>query len=249
MKRLPRDQEKKLADDAHLLRAWRKWHAEQLEEALAGAHGAMSPSSMTLLDQLELNSAATLLDFMQRTDWSSVSYDVRLTALHQINESICRLRERHGLPPIDDPLPGQPDNAFSAHQSRAVSQFAGESRLLNSWPRIVPTATHSGLSKMRMRKMSSDIVKRQTMEIDSIDDFDDTIIGGDGGRGASGVSAGRRADQVHSHRALGEPRRARTSPTNRSSSRHRPYRGALGERRQAGRPAAHSRPRRAVSRH
>jgi hypothetical protein len=34
--------------------------------------------------------------------------------------------------------------------------------------------------------MSSDIVKRQTMEIDSIDDFDDTIVGGEGGRGASG---------------------------------------------------------------
>ena len=65
-----------------------------------------------MLDQLELNSAAALLNFMQRADWSSVDYDVRLTALHQINRSICRLRARNGLPEIDDPLPGQPDNAF-----------------------------------------------------------------------------------------------------------------------------------------
>lgn len=112
MKRLPPDQEKELAEQAYLLRAWRKWHAEQLEEALAGAHGAQLAELVTALDRLELDSAAMLLDFMQRTDWSSVSYDVRLTALHQINESICRLRERHGLPPIDDGVPGQPDNAF-----------------------------------------------------------------------------------------------------------------------------------------
>jgi hypothetical protein len=105
MKRAQQDQEKKRADDAWLMRAWAQWHQEQLDEALAGVDGAIVAELMVVLDQLELNSAAVLLDFMQRTEWSSVDYATRLTALHQINERIGRLRENAGLAPIDDPLP------------------------------------------------------------------------------------------------------------------------------------------------
>jgi len=32
--------------------------------------------------------------------------------LHELNVAICKLREKHNQEPIDDPLPGQPDNAF-----------------------------------------------------------------------------------------------------------------------------------------
>jgi hypothetical protein len=32
--------------------------------------------------------------------------------LHELNVAICALREKHGQEPIDDPLPGEPDNAF-----------------------------------------------------------------------------------------------------------------------------------------
>jgi hypothetical protein len=111
-RRLPRNQQKKLEDDARLLKAWRAWHAEQLNSALASSHGAMVAELMGVLDRVELSSAASLLACVQRSDWSAVSYDVRLTVLHQINNTITRLRERHGLPPIDDPLPGRPDNVF-----------------------------------------------------------------------------------------------------------------------------------------
>jgi hypothetical protein len=111
-RRIPRDQQKELADQARLLRAWRAWHQEQLEEALAGAHGAVIAELMIQLDQLELSSAAALLACVRRTDWSTISYDTRLTVLHQINQAIMRLRERNGMAPIDDPLPGQPDNVF-----------------------------------------------------------------------------------------------------------------------------------------
>ena len=72
MKRLPRDQQKELADQARLMRAWKAWHAEQLDEALAGLHGAMVAEPMTLLDRHELNSAAALLACVQRMDWSTV---------------------------------------------------------------------------------------------------------------------------------------------------------------------------------
>ena len=107
---LSKDQ--KLAETRKLTRAYKQWQREQLAEALAGAHGAAIAELMTLLDRLELSSAAALLDFMRRNDWSSVSYDTRLTVLHQINDRITRMRERRGLPPFDDPLPGQPDNVF-----------------------------------------------------------------------------------------------------------------------------------------
>ena len=41
MKRRRSEKEKELVDNAHLLRAWRAWHREQLEEALAGLHGGV----------------------------------------------------------------------------------------------------------------------------------------------------------------------------------------------------------------
>jgi hypothetical protein len=110
--KLARDQQKKLNDDARLLRAWKHWHREQLDAALASAHGAAIAELMALLDRLTLSSAAALLACMQRIDWDTVSYDVRFTVLHQINQTIMRLRERNGLAAIDDPLPGQPDNVF-----------------------------------------------------------------------------------------------------------------------------------------
>jgi hypothetical protein len=78
---------------------------------------------MWLHGRLELNpdSAAALINFMRRTDWSSVSYAVRLILLHEGNQMIVRLRERAGLPPLDDPLPGQPDNVFRRVQQMLIA--------------------------------------------------------------------------------------------------------------------------------
>ena len=110
-------QEPKIADDARLIRAWRAWHQEQLAEALAGPHGAQISELMTLLGRLEPSSATPLLAFIRRSDWSSVSYDTRLTVLHQINDRITRIRERHGLSPFDDGVPGSRDNVFQIVRS------------------------------------------------------------------------------------------------------------------------------------
>jgi hypothetical protein len=114
MKYHPRSLEKELADQARLLRVWNAWHQEQRDEALAGEHGAEVAQILSLLDPLELNSgsAAMLTASIQRVDWITIDYDVRLTLLREINQKIMRLRERAGLPPLDDSLPGQPDNVF-----------------------------------------------------------------------------------------------------------------------------------------
>jgi hypothetical protein len=107
-RRTIKDQE--LVNHSRLARAWRKWHREQLEAALAGVHGAVLERLMRELKDLQ--SARTLVDFISAQDWSVVDADTRLIALHQINKAITKLRERNSLDPISDPLPGQPESAF-----------------------------------------------------------------------------------------------------------------------------------------
>jgi hypothetical protein len=103
-------QEQNLADDARLLRAWRNWHAEQLAEALAGVHGAVMAR---LMEQLKnLGTARALVAFVSAQDWAAVDADTRRICLHEVSAAICKLRERAGLEPIDDGIPGERDNVY-----------------------------------------------------------------------------------------------------------------------------------------
>ena len=110
--RASRDQQKKLEDDAKLIRAWRAWHKEQLDEACASAHGAIVSEVMTVLNNIEQCEPSTLLDLMRHTDWRTVGADVRLVLLHQTSEKVMSVRERAGLPPIDDGFDHEPDGLF-----------------------------------------------------------------------------------------------------------------------------------------
>jgi hypothetical protein len=107
MKRSRTAQEKKLADDARLMKWWRAWHAEQLEEALAGVHRDVLQRVMAQLKNLK--SARELINAVATEDWSTVDADTRLVVLHELNTAIAALREKSGMPPIDDPLPGEHD--------------------------------------------------------------------------------------------------------------------------------------------
>lgn len=102
--------DKKLADDARLMRWWSAWHREQLEQALDGMHGDIMRGLMAQLK--DLHSARALVDFISARDWSRVDANTRMIALHEINRAITALRSKSGLPFVDDPLPGQPDNAY-----------------------------------------------------------------------------------------------------------------------------------------
>jgi hypothetical protein len=110
MARRKTELEQELTERATLPRAWRRWHREQLKDALAGMHGAVLERLMKQLK--DLHSARALVDFIAAQDWTVIDFDTRLIALHQINTAITALRERRGLTPIDDPLPGQPENVF-----------------------------------------------------------------------------------------------------------------------------------------
>src|SRR5262249_6878422 len=115
MKKKPRhtkEQEKQV-------RAWEAWHRELLEEALAGVHRDVFERLMERLKSL--GEARALVDAIAREDWSAVDAEQRAIALFEIDRAIVQLREKRGLGPIDDPLPGQPDNAFR-HQGN-VREF------------------------------------------------------------------------------------------------------------------------------
>ena len=105
-----REEQKQLAENSYLLRAWKRWHREQLEEALIGVHGDVLVQLMIQLKNLR--EARGLLNFIEAQNWASIDAETRLVALHEISIAITRLRERNGLAPIDDPLPGQPENLF-----------------------------------------------------------------------------------------------------------------------------------------
>jgi predicted ABC-class ATPase len=111
MKRRRKSEEDKvLAERAYLLRAWKKFHAEQLRETLVGLHHDVMTR---LIAQLKnLRSARELVAAIEAENYSAVDAHTRLVALHEINTAITRLRERLGQPPIDDALPSEPARAF-----------------------------------------------------------------------------------------------------------------------------------------
>jgi hypothetical protein len=103
-------EEKKLADTARMMRAWRRWHREQLAEVLQGPHGPMIERLIFILKELSLQSAPLLLAYIRGVDWSTVDADIKFVCLHEINTAIAAMRERHGMDSFNDPLPGQPEN-------------------------------------------------------------------------------------------------------------------------------------------
>ena len=129
------EREHELADQARLTRAWRAWHFEQLEEALLGLHGGVLERLMVQLK--ELRTARELVNFISAQDCSVVDDDTRAIVLHQINRAITTLRERQGLAPIDDALPGEPLTAFQIIReiiTKVSPPVAGESQLRGcSW--------------------------------------------------------------------------------------------------------------------
>jgi hypothetical protein len=108
------EKNRKLEEDAHLLRAWRNWHREQLEEACSGPHRMLLEALLARLKNIQMNSAAELLRFFHQEDWKTIDANTKFVVLHELNSAIVRLRECNGLDGISDPLPGQQENLFRA---------------------------------------------------------------------------------------------------------------------------------------
>ena len=104
--------EKELRDNARLLRAWKKFHHEEREAALAGPYAVTLAELFRMFANLVHVQPAQLVGFIGAIDWAAIDYQTRLTVLHELNTAITKFREKRGLEPIDDPLPRQPDSPF-----------------------------------------------------------------------------------------------------------------------------------------
>src|SRR5262249_18758230 len=111
---LPKSRQKELEADTRLRRAWLQFHRDELEEALAGPHRVIVVQVMEFLKVITPASSSALLQLMHSQSWENVNPHTRLVLLHEINQAIMRMREKHGMPPIDDPLPlpGKRENVF-----------------------------------------------------------------------------------------------------------------------------------------
>jgi hypothetical protein len=110
MKKRSDAQQKKLADDARLLRWWKAWHREQRDEALTRYPNLAELFRM--FKNLEHLQPAQLIGFTQSIDWTTINYDTKLVVIHEINNAITAFREKQGLELIDDNLPGEPETPF-----------------------------------------------------------------------------------------------------------------------------------------
>src|SRR2546430_1412427 len=97
--------DKKLADDARLLRWWKAWHREEREAVLAGPHGVALSELFRMFKNLRHVQPSQLIGFVGTIDWTAIAYATRLVVLHEINTAITTFREKRGLDPIDDGLP------------------------------------------------------------------------------------------------------------------------------------------------
>jgi len=111
-KRSKKEKEKELADNARLLRAWKKFHREEREAVLAGPYAATLVELFRMFSAIEHVKPSQLIGFIGAIDWASIDYQTRLTVLHEVNEAITKFRESQKLNPFDDALPGEPLRAY-----------------------------------------------------------------------------------------------------------------------------------------
>jgi len=104
--------EKELADNARLLRAWKKFHREEREAVLAGPYGTTLAELFRMFSAIKHVAPAQLIGFIGAIDWAAIDYQTRLTVLHEVNSAVVKFRESQSIQPFDDPLPGAPPNAF-----------------------------------------------------------------------------------------------------------------------------------------
>jgi hypothetical protein len=114
-RKIDHDEERKLADDARLLRDWLAWHREQRKAVpTADPHGPMFERLVYIPVALELKSTMVLLAFVRGVDWTTIATQTCLIILHNINSAITNVRTRLGLPPFDEGWPEGRQSALSA---------------------------------------------------------------------------------------------------------------------------------------
>lgn len=88
----------------------RKW----MDAALSGDDGERVRQLAAWAQLVTAGTAGVLVDAVRGATWLHRAHEhTRITALRLLGEAIGRLREAHDVPAIDDPIPGEPDDAWT----------------------------------------------------------------------------------------------------------------------------------------
>jgi hypothetical protein len=101
-----------LAERDQQFALWRKWRHERSEAVLAGPHADAARDLLDFLDCLTFEDGERLVVQVRAGPWAAADADTRFLILVAIDNALAGVRERNGLPPFDDLLPGQPPNVF-----------------------------------------------------------------------------------------------------------------------------------------
>ena len=103
-------QEKKQAEQDKLHELWLEDFAKKKQALLDSKYGAQALALCAKLEALSLDDGDLLIEMAKV--WQYVDHNTRFLVLNLIDSAMVELRERHMWPPIDDPLPDEPDSAF-----------------------------------------------------------------------------------------------------------------------------------------
>jgi hypothetical protein len=104
---IKKDKEKKA-----LSKAYQRLQQEKLDEALAGPWGYDLYELRYFLACMSPDDAEQLIECVSESKLIKAPEDIRYIALRLIDEAICALRDRAGLTPVEDSLPGEEPTAF-----------------------------------------------------------------------------------------------------------------------------------------
>lgn len=102
--------ERKKLEEEILLDLWSRSHKDLIATLLAGPHGVAAAELIAVLEKLP--SSGELIALFDRGPWQHADLDTKFIIQHLINRAIINHRERAGLEPYDDPLPGDGLNVF-----------------------------------------------------------------------------------------------------------------------------------------
>jgi len=139
MKHRQSQKNKELVDNAHLLRAWKKFHRDERAEVRTGPYGAVLGELFRMFANLKHVQPSQLVGYTRAIDWSEIDYPTRLTVIHEANAAITKLREKQGREPIDDPLHGAPPNVFQIIREILITKLP-----TSSWARPTRRGPYPG---------------------------------------------------------------------------------------------------------
>lgn len=126
-----------LQERSHEFRLWKHWRRERLDALLAGPYAEPAQALLTFLRTMP--GATALIDFIDAGPWDKADRNTRFEILALVDAAIIARRERMGLVPFDDALPGQPDNAFLILRARLSEHF----RFIAAPPGAQPGSTNN----------------------------------------------------------------------------------------------------------